>query len=326
MQSRQKNSGSAKGLQSAARLVGFVALLVAFLGLSPLASTAPYQAEETKSTGWVCGQVRDESGGVVAGAGLTLLPKTEGGSSASVPVAESTSDEHGDFCIRELPPGFYELHVAHDPWPPQPPRPVEIRAGLVNRLTSPLEMELEPGEPRVTFEESFDGLSPGAGRALMERLLQQADTASAQELARRLLPKRGVTIQLNRLILGLNVRPLLDEILRQLDRGYLPPLKTARYVFLAGELGDPRTRDIVVPALLEKLRDARTLPLGPTTRFGDSEGRVYVSDIAIQALARFTGKDFNWNYGKPPFQNQRAMANAREWWRKELEKEAEKKR
>jgi len=272
----------------------------------------------------VCGQVRDESGGVVAGAGLMLLPKIEGGSSPSASAAESTSDEHGNFCLRDLPPGFYELHVAHDAWLPQPPRAVEIRAGLVNRLVPAMELELEPGEPRVSFEESFDGMALGPGRALMERLLQQADTASTQELARRLLPKHGVTIQLNRLILGLNVRPLLDEILRQLDRGYLPPLKTARYVFLAGELGDPRTRDIVVPALLEKLRDARTLPSSPTTRFGDSESRVYVSDIAIQALARYTGKDFNWNYGKPPFQNERAMANAREWWRKELEKESEK--
>lgn len=326
MQASLKKSGPEKRAQFAARLVGFVALAAASIALCPSAEAAKSQVEEAKTTGWVCGQVRDESGGVVAGAGLTLLPKIEGGSSASASVAESTSDEHGDFCIRDLPPGFYELHTAHDSWPPQPPRPVEIRAGLVNRLTPPIEMELEPGEPRVSFEESFDGLAAGPGRALMERLLQQADTASTQELARRLLPKRAVTIQLNRLVLGLNIRPLLDEILRQLDRGYLPPLKTARYVFLAGELGDPRTREIVVPALLEKLRDARTLPAGPTTRVGESEGRVYVSDIAIQALARFAGKDFNWNYGKPPFQNERAMSNAREWWRRELEREAEKNR
>ena len=306
-----------------AHLVGFV-VVVAVLAVCPQAPAAGFQSEEAKTTGWVCGQVRDESGGVIAGAGLTLLPKIEGGASESASAAEVASDEHGSFCIRDLSPGFYELLVAHPSWPPQPPRPVETRAGLVNRLTPPMELELEPGEPRVSFEESFDGMSAGAGRALMERLLQQADTASVRELARRLLPKRGVTIQLNRLILGLNTRPLLDEVLRQLDRGYLPPLKTARYVFLAGELGDPRTREVVVPALLEKLRDARTLPAGPTGRFGEDANPVYVSDIAIQALARFAGKDFNWSYGKPPFQNERAMANARDWWRNELEKQTEK--
>jgi hypothetical protein len=124
--------------------------------------------------------------------------------------------------------------------------------------------------------------------------------------------------------MGLNVRPLLDEILRQLGQGYLPPLKTARYVYLAGDLGDPRTREVVVPALLEKLRDARTLPPGPMARLSEDASPVYVSDIAIQALARYAGKDFKWNYGKPPFQNERAMANARDWWRSELQKEAEK--
>lgn len=287
----------------------------------PQAPASPQ--EENAATGWVCGVVLDEGVSFVAVAELTLqLPSGPG---ASEPVARVASDERGSFCLQDLAPGFYELRVAREPWPPQSSRQVEVRAGLVNRLT-PIELEREPGEPRVSFAESFDGLPAVQGRGLMEQLLRKGDSASLQELTRRLMPKRGVQIDVNRLALGLEIMPLLGELLRQLERGYLPPMKTARVVYLVGELSDPRTRDVVVPALLRKLRDARTVPANPAESFPGAEGTLYVSDYAINALARLAGKDFNWKYGKSPLENQRAINNAAEWWRLEVEKARDKQR
>jgi hypothetical protein len=299
---------------------------VVWLGGAARATPAAWQAEAAKSSGWVCGEALDESHAFVSGANLELYPPAEASAADAAPVAQGKSDERGNFCLQDIAPGFYELRVVRDPWPTQPSRAVEVRAGLVNRLTPPIELELEPGVPRVSFEESFDGMSPGAGRAVIERLLLQGDTASIQEVARRLLPKRGVMIDLKRLALGLDMRALVQDLLRRLDSGSLPPLKTARYVYAVGELSDPRTRGVVVPALLQKLRDGRPLPATLTATLGQAEGRTYVSDIAIHALARFAGKDFKWNYGKPPLQNQRAIVGARDWWRSELAKESENKR
>lgn len=292
---------------------------------SPAAqSPAPASSQEMNAaTGWVCGVVLDEGVSFVVGVELTLHLSSEAG--AGEPVARVTTDERGSFCIQDLAPGFYELRVASQSWPTQASRQVEVRAGLVNRLT-PIELEREPGQPRVSFAESFDGLPLAQGRGLMEALLRRGDSNSLQELTRRLLPKRGVQADVNRLTLGLDVKPVLDELLRQLERGYLPPLKTARYVYLVGELADPRTREVVVPALLRKLRDARTLPANPTESFPGAAGTLYVSDYAINALARLAGKDFNWKYGKPPLENQRAINNAAEWWRLEVEKQREKER
>ncbi len=289
-------------------------------GSRPAVAAQGPQASST--TGWVCGQVFDESHGVVLGARLTVVQETMA-ESAPTPLAEAGTDERGQFCLQDLAPGFYLLRVEHAPWPPQYPRRVEARAGLVNRLTPPIELELEPGEPRVSYEESFDGMSTSEARGVMERLLRRGDATSVHEAARRLLPKRGVSVNLNRLTLGLEAKPLIDELLRQLDRG-LPPLKTARYIYVLGELADQRTREVVMPELLRRLNDGRLLPSNPT--LGEGESSTYVSDIAINAVLRFSGKDFKWNYGKPPIQNQRAIANAKEWWRLELERASEKKR
>lgn len=312
-------------IKRVARLRRIVLLAVAFQGLVVPGADAWTQAEKKRDTGWVCGTVRDETASLIAEAAVTLYPRGEAPTEKTA-VAQVTSGPHGKFCLRDLAPGFYELHVSREPWPPQPSRTVEVRAGLVNRLTPPIELEREPGAPHVSYEESFDGMPPGEARAVMERLLRQGDTASIQEVARRLLPKRGVAIDLNRLVLGLDVKPLVDELLRQFDQGYLPPLKTARYVYVVSELADPRTPEVVMPALLRRLGDARSLPPDPASRFGESEGTIYVSDIAIHAVARFSGKDFNWKYGQPPWQNQRAIANARDWWRREVDKQSEKRR
>ncbi|MFQ5664152.1 MAG: carboxypeptidase-like regulatory domain-containing protein [Terriglobia bacterium] len=302
-----------RGRRAALWLAAFVVAGLAPFGLPAQESAATPGAQTT--TGWVCGMVVDETFAFVAEAELALTPGVDPGGAEPEPVARATTDAHGSFCLRDLPPGFYQLRAAKAPWPPQPERRVEVRAGLVNRLTA-IELELEPGEPRVSFAESFDGMPPGQARALMERLIIQNTTASIQELARRLLPKRGVRIDVGRLAGRLKVSPLVEELLRQLEEGYLPPLKTARYVYVVGELADPRTHDATVQGLLRKLGDGRRLPPAPFL----SPGRTpYVGDIAIQALARLTGKDFGWKYGQSPLRNQAAIRRARTWWRSEVE-------
>lgn len=292
-------------------------LLAGVVPFGSAAQTGVSTAEaRTGATGWVCGVIVDEVLAFVAEAELTLYPRAEAGASEPEPVAQATSDAHGAFCLQDLPPGFYQLRVAKEPWPTQPARTVEVRAGLLNRLT-PIELEWEPGEPRVSYEESLDHMPAGQARALVERLLQQGDPASIRELTRRLLPKRGVRIDIGRLVQGMDPRPLVDELIRQLESGYLPPLKTARYIYIVGQLVDQRTHDAAMNLFLRKLRDGRRLP--PRLAAADGRGS-YVSDVAVQALARLTGKDFGWKYGEPPLQNQSAIRGAQSWWRQELDR------
>jgi len=300
-------------------------LLAGLLLLAPLVAAQQEPATGAPDTGWVCGLVVDEVLSFVAEAEVTLAPEPEPGAPEPEPIARKTADAHGAFCVENLPAGFYRLRVQKPPWPMQPPRTVEVRAGLINHLTPPLELELEPGEPRISFPNSFDGMPVGQARGVVERLLKQGDAASLQELARRLLPKRGVRLDIDPLIKGLDPKPLLEELVRQLESGYLPPLKTARYVFLVGQLSDSRTRDPVVRLLLRKLRDSRPLPSSPYAPPGGGS-TAYVSDEAIQALTRLTGKDFNWKYGKPPAQNSRAIEAANTWWRQEIERQDSRRR
>ncbi|MFQ5777883.1 MAG: carboxypeptidase-like regulatory domain-containing protein [Terriglobia bacterium] len=277
---------------------------------------------EPGASGWVCGGVLDETHALVTGAQVALYPREapaapETGKPEAEPLARATTDPHGVFCLRDLPPGFYQLQVTKDPWPAQPRRTVEVRAGLMNRLT-PIEMELEPGEPRVSYKESFDGMPVSRGRALMERLLLRGDAASVEELARRLLPKRGAEIDLAPLVQGLDVKPLLEELLRELEDKPLPALKSARFLYVVGELADNRTHDNVVQFLLRKLRDGRRLPSTPGAVYAGAHRATYVSDVAIRQLARQAGKDFKWKYGLPPLQNRNAIQSANIWWREEL--------
>ena len=287
-------------------------------------STAGQQPPVEKTTGWVCGLVVDESLSFVAEAELNVTPVVEAGAPEPDPAARVTADPHGAFCFENLPPGFYHLRVVKSPWPPQPPRTVEVRAGLMNRL-EPIELELEPGDPRVSYPESIEGMTVGQARGLMERLLKQGDAPSIQDLARRLLPKRGPRLDINPLVMGLDIKPLLEELMRQLETGYLPPLKTARYLYLVGQLADSRTREPAIQLLLRKLRDSRRLPASPYT-VGETGETPYVSDEAILALSRLVGKDFNWKYGKPPMQNQRAIEAAYTWWRQEVERQDSRRR
>lgn len=301
-------------------------LVVGLLTALPLPAQ---EAAPQKTTGWVCGMVVDEIRSFVAEAKVTLYPESEASAAEAgragssqpqpAPVATTQTDGRGSFCFQELPPGFFELRVAKEPWPIQPSRTVEVRAGLLNRLNL-IVMELEPGEPHISYEESFDGMSAMEARAAMERLLAKGDAASLKELARRLLPKGGPRIDIGRVVLGLDVKPLFDELMRQVESGYLPPLKTARYVYLIGELSDPRTKDAATQLLLQKLRDARPLPSNPYHPVSDQDRMAYVSDLAIHALARLAGKDFDWEYGKPPMQNRSAISRARNWWQQELAK------
>lgn len=291
------------------------------LGVWPVAAPLAAAQTDQATTGWVCGIVTDESRAFLAGAHLTLTPKE---TPQAEPVAQATADERGTFCVQGLPPGFYILQPAKEHWPTQPTRTVEVRAGLVNKLT-PIEMEREPGEPRVSYEESFEGMSVTEARAVLERLLEKGDVSSIQEAARRFLPKREIRIDINRMVFRLEVKPLLEEMLRQIDRG-LPPIKTARYVFLVGELADPRTRTPVVRELLRRLNDARPLPPEMSVGFGDGE-KAFVSDVAMRSLVRLTeGDDFKWHYGKSPLQNRSAISKARLWWSRELDRQSENKR
>jgi hypothetical protein len=296
-------------------------ILPGLLVLAGLTGLLPGRAQEP-TTGWACGTVADETLAFVVGADLTLLPAVEAGAGEPEPVQSRVSDDRGSFCFREIPPGHYQLRVSQTGWPLQPLHPVEIRAGLLNRL-HPLEMELEPGEPRVSYAESLDGMPTRQARSMFERFLLRGEAANPAELARRLLPKRGPEIDLGPLALGVDPKPLVDELLRILDGGYLPPLKTARYLYVVGELADARTRNRVVPLLLDKLRDARPLPVSPLKAATESSSKRYVSDIAMFELVRQAGEDFGWKYGRPPIQNGNGIERAQGWWRREIEKTEE---
>jgi len=294
-------------------------VLLVSLTLAPFAVLYGAQGEQdapaNAQTGWVCGAVVDETYAQVAEAELKLYPASA--PAAAEPVTMDVSEAHGGFCLRDLAPGFYELRVAKHPWPPQPARSVEIRAGLMNRL-NPIELELEPNEPRVSFAESFDGMPTGQARSVLEGLMQAGDAASLREAARRLLPKNGVRIEIGRMLLGIDPKPLVEEVLRQVEGGPLPPLKTARYLHVLGELEDPRTETNVMRALLSKLRDGRLVPSLPSS--GTADRAVYVSDVAIEGVAHIAGKDFKWRYGLPPMQNQSAIQGAYTWWTQEQQR------
>ncbi len=292
-----------------------ILLLVALALTVPRATAAQEPTSNSQTTGWVCGVVVDESYAQVAEAEVKLFssstPATAG------PVATVASEAHGGFCFSDLPAGFYELQAVKSPWPPQVARSVEVRAGLMNRL-NPVELELEPSAPRVSFEESFDGMPPSRARAVLEQLMRAGDQASLREAARRLLPKKGARTEIGRMLAGIDPKPLVDEVIRQLEGGPLPPLKTARYLHVLNELVDPRTEPIVMRILLKKLRDARLVPSLPSAAASDRA--VYVSDIAMEGVARVAGKDFKWRYGAPPMQNQSAISSAYTWWTQEQER------
>jgi hypothetical protein len=223
-----------------------VLALAVLLALSQVGVAQEAPAADS-STGWVCGVVVDESYAQVADAELKLFSSET--PATAPPVATTQSESHGGFCFQDLPPGFYELQAGKSPWPNQPTRSVEVRAGLMNRL-NPIELELEPSAPRVAYGESFDGMSPSQARATLEPLMHAGDAISLREAARRLLPKKGVRIEIGRMLLGIDPKPLVSEIIRQLEGGPLPPLKTARYVHVLNELVDHRTEPTVMRVLL----------------------------------------------------------------------------
>lgn len=302
------------------RALGRLLVAVVLLGAGFVAVLA--RQGEAQATGWICGMVLDEAGGFAPQATVAVHPESRGQGGPPAPLARATTDDRGGFCFENLAAGFYDLQVVKEGWPPQPPRQhVEVRVGLVNRLT-PIELELEPGDPRVSFAESFDGMPPGQARALMEELLTKGDRDSLAEAARRLLPKRGVRMELTRLPRRLDVKPLVAILMRDLEGFALPPLKTARYLYVVAELSDPRNEEVVIPLLLDKLRDGRILPGAAVA----SEGPTYVSDIAIQELGRLAGKHFRWKPGRPPIENSNNISSARAWWRDELRRRSDRQR
>lgn len=259
----------------------------------------------------LCGQVVEESQVQLAEVEVQLVPAD---ASASQPPLTDVTDERGEFCFFDLAAGTYTLTASKKPWPAQPTHKLAVGPGHAGVIK--LELEWEPGEPRASFEESFDGLGPGDRRPVLEELLRKGDTDSLHELARRLVPKRSVSIELAPLTRGLEVKKLVDELLRYLERGYLPPLKTARFIHALGELGDDRA----MPLLLNKLTDGRQLPPGnyvTWSGFYDPEKKYYVSDEAALALTKIAGRDFKYQLGLPPLRNQRAIDNARTWWQEE---------
>ncbi len=142
-------------------------LLVAGVLLAGSSTPAPAQEGQAQGTGWLCGVVLDEAGGFVPEATLTVVSESQPEGDPPASVAATSSDSRGGFCFEGLSPGFYDLQVAKQGWLPQPPhRHVEVRAGLVNRLT-PIELELEPGDPRVSIAESFDGMPLGQARGML---------------------------------------------------------------------------------------------------------------------------------------------------------------
>ncbi|MFQ5926539.1 MAG: carboxypeptidase-like regulatory domain-containing protein [Terriglobia bacterium] len=289
-------------------------------GLLILSSVLATAAGLSAQTPNLCGRVVEESQMQVAEAQVELTPV-----GATEAVAVASTDARGVFCFT-VAEGSYRLKVAKKPWPDQPPHAAEVQAG--NTTVVKIELEYEPGEPRARFEESLDGMDPGARRALVEQLLVAGDSASLHELARRLVPKRSVGIELSRLTRGLPTQKLVQELLRYLERGYLPPLKTARFLHALGEVSEPG-HERIIPLLLRKLTDGRRLPPGSYVTWSglyDSARQYYVSDEAALALTKITGRDFKYQLGRPPFRNQRAIANAREWWRNEQTKKQEQQR
>lgn len=269
-------------------------------------------------TGNLCLLVVEESQTQVVEAEIKILP--EGG---TAPLVAGLTDQRGVACFENLPAGRYTLQVAKKPWPAQPAHGLEIQADQLTEWK--IELEYEPGEPRATYEESLEGMEPGQRRGVIEQLLVAGDAQSIRELTRRLVPKRSVAIDLGFLTRGLDTKKLVDEIVRYLERGYLPPLKTARFLYSLGELGDER----VVPLLIRKITDARRLPPGNyVTHDGiyDPARQYYVADEAARALVRITGREFHYEFGRSPIANQRAIEQFRDWWRQEELKKQERRR
>ena len=266
--------------------------------------------------GWICGRVllENRSPALAAEVSLRLDGDSEGAA-----VASATVDRNGDFCMEGIRKGFYDLTVSVPRWPLQPPRHVEARQGLVNRLTPPFEVEFEPGDPSIRAEESFDGMSSTRANSILRALMERGDTVALEEAVRRFLPKSGVTIDLDRVAAGFDPMPLAQQIMRTFEQGALPPIKTARYLFLLGEFGDPRTEEVVIPFLIQRLSDGRPLPIEMTL----TESPVYVSDIVIQEIMRYSGRDFRWKYGVPAVRNSSAISRARSWWLRERDKRNE---
>ena len=294
----------------------FTAIVLAGVIAMVCAPTVPLRAQAVANGGWVCGLVTLENGGIAVEPQLRLVPPDQ---LDAEPVAQMAAGPRGQFCFKDVPPGFYDLLAGQPGWPRQPPRRVEVRSGLINRLTTSIEVQFEPNDPSVRYEESFDGMSPTDARFFLRQLVTKADRTSLEEAARRLLPKRSVAIDVNNLSQGFDPKPLVQELMRQLENNLLPPIKTARYVYLIGELGDPRLEDVIVPFLLQKLSDGRALPQAFTL----AEKPTYVSDYVIQEVVRYSGRDFKWKYGESPIRNQSAVRRAREWWRNELAKKSE---
>ncbi len=293
-----------------------VATTLALLVVSPVLliprTVIAQDAPAPVSGGWICGRVLLENGAPALAAEVSLHSD---GDPAAAAMASSAVDRNGDFCLKEIRKGFFDIVVSVPRWPLQPPRRVEARDGLVNRLTPPIEVEFEPGDPRIRFEESFDGWPESRANSVLRALMERGDTVAFEEAARRFLPKRSVTIDLSRVAAGFDARPLVQHLVRTLEGSTLPPIKTARYLYLIGELGDPRTEDIVVPFLIRRLSDGRPLPLEMTL----TDSPVYVSDIVIQEITRYAGRDFRWKYGEPAIRNSVAIGRARSWWLRELD-------
>ncbi len=127
----------------------FSVLLPATLAVVFLAPALLAQESGTEG-GWICGRVRLENGSPAIQAQLILRPD---GQPEAAPVAEMGVDRNGDFCFEGLAGGFYELAFNTANWPLQPPRRVEARAGLMNRLTPPIEIQFEPGTASAHYGE-----------------------------------------------------------------------------------------------------------------------------------------------------------------------------
>src|SRR5712691_2076734 len=92
--------GGCKGVKGLAwRLLGSMVLVAALLGI-PISAQLP--------TGTILGTVKDTSGGVVAGATVTVQ-NTETGSSRSV-----TTGDDGAYRFAALPVGHYEVRAGKE--------------------------------------------------------------------------------------------------------------------------------------------------------------------------------------------------------------------
>ncbi len=141
--------------------------LAVWICLTLLLVCAPVLLAQTATTGQVIGTVKDPSGAVVPGAGITLTSTTG-------EKREATSDAEGTFRIPLVPPGVYSLAVNGKGFTPMKAEGVIVRVTETTELTANLRLSSTAESVEITAEPPLvQTSSPTAGRVIQETQIRQ---------------------------------------------------------------------------------------------------------------------------------------------------------